>query len=187
MDQMSPGGHAATTVVASAATAFLSGSLPLATAVALGGFFIDVDHGVDYVLFNRQRDLRPAAFLRYYLEARAERIVLALHSWELFALLAAIAWWMGWPLLWGYLGGAAMHLLLDIAFNGALLPKNVVAFYSFAYRAAHGFNGAALHGHRERSVPVKFWSAFFKGASSGDESGKLVARPAHDANPVRRG
>jgi len=165
---MSPGGHAATTVVASAATAYLSGSLSLATAVALGGFVIDVDHAIDYVLFNRQRDLRPTAFLRYYLEGRAQLVVLALHSWELFALLAAIAWWMEWPLLWGYLGGAAMHLLLDIAFNGELLPKNIVAFYSFAYRAAHGFNGAALHGHRERIVPVKFWSAFFKGASLGD-------------------
>jgi hypothetical protein len=97
---MSPGGHAATTAVASAATAFLSGSLPLAAAVALGGFFIDVDHAVDYWLFNRQRDLRPTAFLRYYLEGRAERVVLALHSWELFALLAAIGWWTGWPLLW---------------------------------------------------------------------------------------
>jgi hypothetical protein len=165
---MSPGGHAATTVVASAAAASISGSFSLAAAVALGGFFIDVDHAVDYVLFNRQRDLRPAAFLRYYLEARAERVVLALHSWELFALLAALAWWTGWTLLWGYLGGAAMHLLLDIAFNGQLLPKNIVAFYSFAYRAAHGFDGAALHGHRERVVPVKFWQAFFKGASSGD-------------------
>jgi hypothetical protein len=113
---MSPGGHAATTVVASAATAFLSGSLPLATAVALGGSFIDVHHAVDYVLFNRQRDLRPGAFLRYYLEARPERVVLALYSWELFALLAAIACWTGWPLLWGYLDRAAMHLLLDIAF-----------------------------------------------------------------------
>jgi hypothetical protein len=165
---MSPGGHAATTVIASAATAYLSGSLSLATAVALGGFFIDVDHAVDYVLFNRQRDLRPTAFLRYYLEARAKLVVLALHSWELFALLTAIAWWTGWPLLWGYLGGATMHLLLDIAINGELLPKNIVAFYSFAYRAAHGFDGAALLGHRERIVPGNFWSAFFKGASSGD-------------------
>ena len=164
---MTPGGHAATTIAASAATAFLSGSLPLATAVALGGIFIDVDHAVDYVLFNRQR-FSARALLRYYLECRPERVVLALHSWELFALLAAIAWWTGWPLLWGYLGGAAMHLLLDIAFNGELLPTNIVAFYSFAYRAAHGFNGAALHGHRDRVVPAKFWSAFFKGASSGD-------------------
>ncbi len=165
---MSPGGHAATTVVASAATALLSGSLPLAAAVALGGFFIDVDHAVDYVLFNRQWDLRPAVFLRYYLEARPERVVLVLHSWELFALLAAIAWWTGCPLLWGYLGGSSMHLLLDIAFNGEFLTTNIVAFYSFAYRAAHGFNGPALHGPRDRVVPVKFWSAFFKGASSGD-------------------
>ena len=165
---MSPGGHAATTVVASAATVYLSGSLWLASAVALGGFVIDVDHAVDYVLFNRQRDLRPAAFLRYYLEARPARLVLVLHSWEVFALLAALAWWAGWPLLWGYLGGAAMHLLLDIVFNGALLPTNIVAFYSFAYRAAHGFNGPALHGPIDRVVPVKFWSAFFKGASSSD-------------------
>src|SRR2546425_8388254 len=60
---MSPGGHAATTVVASAATAYLSGSLSLVTAVALGGFVIDVDHAIDYVLFNRQRDLprRPSS------------------------------------------------------------------------------------------------------------------------------
>jgi hypothetical protein len=153
---MSPGGHAVTTVVASAATAYLSGSLSLATAVALGGFFIDVDHAIDYVLFNRPRDLRPMAFLRYDLEGRPQQVVLALHSWELFALLAAVAWWMEWPLLWGYLGGAAMHLLLDIVFNGALLPTNVVAFYSFTYRAAHGFNGETLHGQRERVVPVKF-------------------------------
>src|SRR5215510_2578550 len=145
MDEMSPGGHAVTTGVASA-VAFLSGSLSLATAVAGGGFFIDVDHAVDYVLFNRQRDLRPNTFLRYYLEGRAKRVVLALHSWELFALLAAIASWTAWPLLWGYLGGAAMHLLLDIVFNGKLIPKSVVAFYSFIYRAAHSFDGAALLG-----------------------------------------
>ena len=162
---MSPGGHAATTVVATAATAYLSGSLPLATAVALGGFFIDVDHAVDYVLFDRQWDVRPSVFLRYYLEARPQRVVLVLHSWELFALLIAIAWWIEWPLLWGYLGGATMHIMLDMAFNGGLLPRNVVAFYSFAYRAAHRFDGAALHGSRRRIVPRKFWWAFFKGAS----------------------
>jgi hypothetical protein len=68
----------------------------------------------------------------------------------------------------GYLGGATMHLLLDIAFNGELIPTSIVAFYSFAYRAAHGFNGAALYGRRGRAVPVKFWSAFFSCASPGE-------------------
>jgi hypothetical protein len=61
-----------------------------------------------------------------------------------------------------------MHLLLDIAFNGEFLPKNIVAFYSFAYRADHGFNGAALLGRRKCIVPAKFWTAFFKGASPSD-------------------
>ena len=59
----------------------------------------------------------------------------------------------------GYLGGAAMHLL-DIAFNGELLPTNILAFYSFVYRAAHGFNGAALMGQGNRAVPVKFCCLF---------------------------
>lgn len=159
---MSPGGHAVTTVVASAATAYVSGSLALASAVVFGGFLIDVDHAFDYVVFNRQRDLHPSVFLRYYLEGRATLVVLVLHSWELFAFLTAMAWWTGWALLWAYLGGAVMHLLLDIAFNGEVLPKNVFAFYSFAYRAAHGFNGVTLQS-RGRAVPTKFWSAFFSG------------------------
>lgn len=154
--------------MASAATAYLSGSLPLAAAVAIGGFFIDVDHAVDYVLFNRQYNLNPTAFLRYYLEGRAKLVVLALHSWELFALLAALAWWMASPLLWGYLGGGALHLVLDMLFNGESIPKNIVAFYSFAYRASHGFCGSVLLGPHDRVAPGKFWAAFFRGASPGN-------------------
>ena len=34
--------------------------------------------------------------------------------------------------------------------------------------AVHGFDGTALMGHRDYIVPVKFWSAFFKGASPND-------------------
>jgi hypothetical protein len=178
---MSPGGHAVTTVVASAATAYVSGSFALASAVILGGFVIDVDHAFDYIVFNRQHDLRPSVFLRYYLEGRAKLIVLVLHSWEMFALLTAIAWWTGWSLLWAYLGGAVMHLLLDIAFNGELVPKNIIAFYSFAYRAGHGFNGATLQGPRARAVPTKFWSAFFRGASPAVDSGVRRHKLLRDA------
>src|SRR5207244_2262304 len=67
-DSMSPGGHLVTTAVASAAVGYATGSLPLATAVAAGGFLIDLDHAIDYVVFDAQRDLRPGAFLRYYFE-----------------------------------------------------------------------------------------------------------------------
>src|SRR5437879_8957892 len=89
---MRPGGHAITTVVAGAAAAWIHPSLPLTIGIVAGGFLIDVDHAVDYVLVNRQTDLRPSAFLRYYLEGQPRYLVLALHSYELFALLIALAW-----------------------------------------------------------------------------------------------
>jgi hypothetical protein len=74
---MSPGGHLVTTAVACAATGLRTDSAPLTAGIALGGFCIDVDHAVDYVVFDGQTDLRPGAFLRYYLEGRAARGVRA--------------------------------------------------------------------------------------------------------------
>jgi len=78
---MSPGGHLVTTVTACAAAAATTESWPLVAGLAAGGFWIDVDHAIDYVVFERQRDLRPGAFLRYYLEGRVRRTVLALHDY----------------------------------------------------------------------------------------------------------
>jgi hypothetical protein len=173
---MSPGGHAATTVLASASAAFLSGSPELAAGIVAGGFLIDVDHAVDYVAFDRQTDLRPSVFLHYYLEARPRRVVLLLHSYELFALLAALTWWAGSALLAGYVIGGLMHLVLDILFNGEFLPGNVLAFYSFGYRAAHKFRGAALLGRAALApAPREFWRAFFRGTA------RAVPAPAREA------
>ena len=161
-DCMSPGGHLVTTAAACAATAYVTGSVSLTAAVAAGGFFIDLDHAVDYVLFDRQRDLRPAAFLRYFLGGHVRYTVLALHSYELFAALAAIAWWMHAPLLSAYLVGALMHLVLDIIFNGRITPYSIAAFYSFGYRLAYRFDAVALLGIVEHPVPGGFWRAFFE-------------------------
>jgi hypothetical protein len=163
---MSPGGHLVTTAVASAAWAAATGSLPVAAAVAVGGFLIDVDHAVDYVLFERQRDLRPGAFLRYYLDGRVRRAVLVLHSYELFTVLGLFAWWTDALVLWGYLWGALMHLALDLTFNGEYTPRSISAFYSFAYRARHGFRMRDLLGDGDAlCVPPGFWAAFFRGAA----------------------
>jgi hypothetical protein len=162
---MSPGGHLVTTVAACAVTVAATGSLGLAAAVAAGGFLIDVDHAIDYVVFERARDLRPGAFLRYYVEGRVKRTVLLLHSYEVFALVGAVAWLTGSPWLGGYLVGALMHLALDITFNGRLTPHSIVAFYSFGYRLAHGFDARALLGETDlRPAPAHFWSAFFVGS-----------------------
>ncbi len=164
-DDMSPGGHLVTTAAACAATAYATGSAPLTAAVAAGGFFIDVDHAVDYVLFDRQRDLRPGPFLRHFVEGRVRYTVLVLHSYELFAVLGAIACWSHAPLLSAYLVGALMHLALDIVFNGRITPYSIAAFYSFSYRLAHRFDAGALLGIAERHhVTAGFWRAFFQGA-----------------------
>jgi hypothetical protein len=164
--RMSPGGHLVTTAAACATAAALTGSAELTVAIGAGGFLIDVDHAIDYVLFEGQRDLRPGVFLRYYLDGSVRRTVLVLHSYELFALLGALAWWMNAVPLWGYLAGAVMHLGLDLAFNGRYAPYSIVAFYSFGYRWAHGFRASALLGPRPPGldVPCAFWAAFFSGA-----------------------
>ena len=57
-----------TTIVAATAAAAATGSLPVAAGVAAGGFLIDLDHLADYLVFERQWDLRPGAFLHFYLE-----------------------------------------------------------------------------------------------------------------------
>lgn len=107
---MSPGGHLVTTAAAGAAAYGATGSPALTAGLVAGGFLIDVDHAVDYVLFERQRDLRLHAFLGYYLSGRVKRTVLLLHSYEVAAVLALVAWATGRQWLWGYLLGMALHL-----------------------------------------------------------------------------
>jgi hypothetical protein len=174
---VSPGGHLLTTAAACASAAALTGSLPLTAGIALGGFLIDVDHALDYVLVERQLDLRPAVFLRYYTEHRARRAVLVLHSYELFALLIALAWWLDTPLLWGYLLGGLMHFGLDIRFNGEGTPRSIGAFYSFTYRLAHRFDARALLGDQLPPGPRTFWAAFFSEFST-------LSRSPHTREPL---
>lgn len=163
---MSPGGHLVTTAAACIGAATLTESAPLTLAIFAGGFLIDVDHAVDYLLFEKQRDLRPGAFLRYYLSGKVQRAVLVLHSYELFLMIGLAAWWTDSLWLWGYLMGALLHLALDLIFNGEYVPRSISAFYSFGYRLAYGFHMPSLLGIKtELAVPSGFWSAFFRGAT----------------------
>src|SRR5438552_18499156 len=181
---MSPGGHLVTTTIACAGAAVLTGSWAATAAVAAGGFFIDVDHLADYVLIERDRRLTPDAFLRHYLEGRTRRTVLVLHSYELLALLGLIAWWSSALWLWAYLWGAALHLALDLTFNGEVTPRSIVAFYSFAYRLAHRFDARRLLGRDFAPAPTAFWSAFFRGGrAAGAPSAPLLARTWPPSKP----
>jgi hypothetical protein len=162
---MSPGGHLVTTTITCAAVYACTGSVGLIAGLAAGGFLIDVDHIFDYVVFERRRDLRPSAFLKYYLEGRVQRVVLPLHSYELLAALIVLAWVTNREWLWGYVLGMALHLPLDIVFNGRLVPGGLVHFYSFAVRARAGFL-AAHFADPTRLAPLdeNFWLSFFRGA-----------------------
>src|SRR3989441_1117962 len=102
---MSPGGHLMTAVLAAGAGLVLTGSAPLAAGIVAGGFLIDVDHLADYLIVERRRELTPAAFLRHYIEGHTRRVVLVLHSYELWLALAALAWWLDSAWLAGYLAG----------------------------------------------------------------------------------
>lgn len=158
---MSPGGHLITTAIASASVYACTGSVPLVAGMIAGGFLIDVDHVLDYVVVERQRDLRPASFLRYYSEQRMRHVALVLHSYELIAALIALAWITNWVPLWGYVLGVALHLPLDIYFNGRVLGKNLVPFYSLAYRWRLGFRAGPLLGLAIQRSAGSFWRNFF--------------------------
>lgn len=186
---MSPGGHLVTTAAACAAVYAGTGDAALTAGLAAGGFLIDVDHMVDYVLFERQRDLRPASFLRYYVGGKAQRVVLLLHSYELLVLLAGIAWVTQVAWLWGWVFGMLLHLPLDIIFNGKFASRGLVPFYSFIVRARAGFRAARFTDRPLRSVSDDgFWTAFFKGArlasDSAENAGGLL-RTSRETQPVR--
>jgi hypothetical protein len=178
---MSPGGHLVTTAAACAVVYAGTGSPALTAGLAAGGFLIDVDHVIDYVVFERQRDLRPGSFLRYYVNGRARRVVLVLHSYELLAVLAAIAWPTGIEWLWGWVLGMLLHLPLDVIWNGKFASGGLVHFYSFIVRARAGFLADRFTDRARRPVADDaFWGAFFKG-------GQLADKPQRDpAAPVRR-
>ncbi len=135
---MHPTGHFISTAILSGGVYAATQSVPLTAGCFVGGFLIDLDHYFDYVVINRQSDLRPKTFLDYYMKNRFDWIVLPLHAYELFAVLAVVAYWWRNPWLIGYLIGATMHMGLDLIFN-APVAFAIIPFYSFIYRAWHGF------------------------------------------------
>jgi hypothetical protein len=141
---MRPGGHLATAVGLGTLAYAQTGSAPLAAGCVAGAFLIDTDHYLDYLTVEGQwRRPSPLAFLRYAFAARTQRLVLPLHSLELMAALTLGAWSWPEPLLLGYLAGAMLHLMLDIAVNGEFIRQPLL-FYFFFYRAWHGFDNARL-------------------------------------------
>src|SRR5262245_28239098 len=89
--RMMPGGHLITSLALSGAAYGSSGSTEVAAGCFLGGFLIDVDHYLDYLVFEGQwRKPSPLRFLSYYFRNSPRRLVLPLHSAELMTALLLI-------------------------------------------------------------------------------------------------
>src|SRR5579885_181723 len=100
---MMPGGHLATSVALGGVAYASTGSIEVATGCFAGGFLIDVDHYLDYLVFEKQwRRPGPLSFLRYYFSFCPRKLVLPLHSAEFMAVLFALMLRHPWPLLVGY-------------------------------------------------------------------------------------
>src|SRR5438477_12872104 len=131
---MMPGGHLATSLALAAATYYTTGSPEAAAGCVAGGFLIDVDHYLDYLVFEKQwRRPSPVSFLRYYFTNRPRKLVLPLHSMELMTVLLAAILVHPWPLWVGYWVGAAMHVPFDLLVNREVALTGPLAFYLCAY------------------------------------------------------
>lgn len=141
---MMPGGHLATAAALGGVAYAATGSPETAAGCFAGGFLIDVDHYLDYLLFEKQwRRPSPVDFLRYYFKCSPRKLVLPLHSAEFMTFLLGVILLHPWPLLVGYWVGALMHLTFDVLVNGDVALKRPVLFYFFSYRASYRF--AAEH------------------------------------------
>jgi hypothetical protein len=88
-----PGGHLATSLALSGVAYASSGSIEAATGCFVGGFLIDADHYLDYLVFEKQwRRPGPVSFLRYYFTYSPKKLVLPLHSVEF---MTVVGWLLG--------------------------------------------------------------------------------------------
>ena len=134
---MKTSGHISTSAMLAAALYAYSRSVPEAASCFVSGVLIDLDHVVDFHLFSGER-FSLANFFSWYSENRWRRLTLIFHSYELFGILCAVAYYLDNAVLRGIVWGAGLHLLLDQLVNtrtSRLSPW----FYLLGYRIAMGF------------------------------------------------
>ena len=114
-----------------------SRSVPEAASCFLSGVLIDLDHVVDFHLFSGER-FSLVNFFSWCYESRWRKVTLILHSYELFGILCAVAYYLDSAVLQGIIWGAGLHLLLDQLANPRTYRLSPW-FYLLGYRMAMGF------------------------------------------------
>jgi hypothetical protein len=129
--------HVATSAMLTAALYAHSRSVPMAASCFVSGVLIDLDHVVDFHLFSGER-FSLANFFSWYAESRWQRLTLIFHSYELFGILCAVAYYLDNAVLGGIVWGAGLHLLLDQLANPRTFRLSPW-IYLLGYRIAMGF------------------------------------------------
>ncbi len=125
--------HAAASVSGGALLTWLTGSLPAGCMFALGGFFIDLDHVLEYVFLGHPLRINRE-FFQYWYDFNAPTVWLWFHAWEWVVLVLGLAALGVAPHWLGGLGlGMLEHLLLDQIGN-PLRPRAYWLLYRWRVR-----------------------------------------------------
>ena len=132
---MEPEVHLFTSAALTSAAYFITGNIPAAVAAFFGGFFIDLDHLLEYWLYKKSLVIRGEFFTKY--AKKAGHLYIFFHSYEVLlavyfvamltrGLFSEIALWLAI--------GMTLHMVLDILGNN-VWPKT----YSLIYRIYRNF------------------------------------------------
>lgn len=140
------------TLVHVSTSAMLSGTVYAATyspdiaiACFLSGILLDLDHLLDYFLLAREQ-YSLKNFRSWCDDARWERIILLLHSYEIYFVLCVITFHFQHELLIGLMLGTGLHLMLDELGNRFSQRDYMLSpwFYFLVYRISVGFHNEKL-------------------------------------------
>jgi len=129
---MRPEAHLFVSAALSSVFYLLTGSVEGAVAVFVGGFFIDLDHFLDFWIYKRRITYTSEFFSHYSL--KMGKMYVLLHSVELLWLLCFAQVVTGSTALLGFCVGMTVHLVMDMLGNG----KNPMMYF-MSYRIMNGF------------------------------------------------
>ena len=118
---------------------YIFGSWQISVTVFLSGIFIDLDHILDYFLYEKKIKLDIKDFF-YKCEALIlNKVYLLLHSYELIIILAILAYFTNDYIVLGLLIVFGNYIMLDLAAN-----KVHFLGYSFIFRLINKFNSKKI-------------------------------------------
>jgi hypothetical protein len=141
--------HLIVSTIAGSALYNLTGSKQMALSLFLSGVFIDLDHVFDFlVLSNKKFTLNN--FFSWFNDRKWERVFVMLHSYELFLILASIAYFARSDIVLGLLMGSGIHLIMDLIENMRVEKDFQLSrwFYFLSFRYASNFEKRRMLANR---------------------------------------